>query len=88
MHIEPTDRPAANLVCPLCGGPNHCAPARCGSFETPCWCTTANFAPELLALVPIADRGLACICADCAAAASTSERPTADTAQSRPANDL
>lgn len=55
-------------VCPLCGGPNGCEPARLGSQDVPCWCTTASFSPELLARVPAHLQGLACICAKCAAA--------------------
>lgn len=61
--------PAANHQCPLCGGPNACAPAQCGRYDVACWCTSARFPPELLARVPEAQRGLACICAGCAAQA-------------------
>lgn len=62
--------PEANHQCPLCGGPNACAPARCGRYDVACWCTSARFPPELLARVPEAQRGLACICAGCAAQAA------------------
>lgn len=55
-------------VCPLCGGPNGCEPARLGSQDVPCWCTTASFSPELLARVPAPLQGRACICAKCASA--------------------
>ncbi|MDE2593851.1 MAG: cysteine-rich CWC family protein [Burkholderiales bacterium] len=55
-------------VCPLCGGPNGCEPARLGRQDVPCWCTTASFSPELLARVPADLKGRACICAKCAAA--------------------
>jgi cysteine-rich CWC protein len=61
------DPPAANVVCPLCGGPNACAPARSGGFDAACWCTTASFGAELLARVPEAQRGVSCICPACAA---------------------
>jgi len=54
--------------CPLCGGPNDCAAACSGDLSTPCWCRGATFAPDLLARIPAADRGRACICAACAAA--------------------
>ena len=58
-------RPAHD--CPLCGGPNGCVPARCGHFDAPCWCRAASFSADLLARVPVAQRGLVCICAGCAA---------------------
>lgn len=58
--------PIAAHACPLCGQPNGCAAARSGSFNTPCWCTDARFAPALLARVPEPQRGRACICRACA----------------------
>jgi hypothetical protein len=39
-----------------------------GDHDAPCWCTQVGFAPELLARVPAAARGLACICRRCAEA--------------------
>jgi hypothetical protein len=65
------ERPAAPLPatgCPLCGGPNGCAPAVSGSFDSPCWCTAVRIPPEVLARVPTAQRGMACICRTCAEA--------------------
>jgi hypothetical protein len=59
-------RPAP--TCPLCGGANGCAVARTGRFDEPCWCTSATFAPELIAALPVAAVGEACICARCAGA--------------------
>ncbi|MEW9900573.1 cysteine-rich CWC family protein [Chitinivorax sp. PXF-14] len=59
--------PKPNSTCPLCYGPNQCAPARSGSFDTPCWCTDALIDPLALALVPDAQRGEACLCPRCAA---------------------
>ncbi|MDP3084455.1 MAG: cysteine-rich CWC family protein [Rubrivivax sp.] len=73
------DTPAAPLpasTCPLCGGPNACVPAQCGNFDQPCWCQSARFSPELLARVPAAQRGNACICAACAAGAVALDSPT------------
>ena len=61
-------------ACPLCGDANECAAARAGTFDTPCWCTSAVFAPELLAAVPAASLGRACICRRCAASAATALR--------------
>jgi hypothetical protein len=63
--------PAAPLPahhCPLCGQPNGCAAAASGSFETACWCREASFPPALLARVPVALQGRACICRACAEA--------------------
>ncbi|MBI3369951.1 MAG: cysteine-rich CWC family protein [Burkholderiales bacterium] len=69
----PADRvPLRASTCPLCGGPNGCTPAQSGRFDGPaCWCQDARFSAELLARVPAAQQGRACICAACAAAASS-----------------
>nr|WP_295769485.1 cysteine-rich CWC family protein [Rhodoferax sp.] len=71
-----TSTPAARAIdtslCPLCGQSNQCAnetERATGISQEPCWCTTADFTPELLARVPAQARRLACICARCAAAA-------------------
>lgn len=53
--------------CPLCGGPNGCARACNGSFDTPCWCVEARIPSELVDALPEAVRGRACICRDCIA---------------------
>jgi len=60
--------PKPNNTCPLCGGPNGCAPAASGSFDTPCWCTTTPINPAALARIPDALRNQACICRNCAIA--------------------
>jgi hypothetical protein len=55
--------------CPLCGQPNRCAmqaPRAETQAHTPCWCTTVKFEPALLAQIPNAARGQACICHACA----------------------
>ena len=52
--------------CPLCGGGNACAMA--AGEASPCWCLEAVFDEALLARVPTAASGRACICAACAAA--------------------
>jgi len=67
---DPT--PLRSNVCPLCGGPNGCAPAQSGTFDGPCWCTTAEFSKELLDRVPPAERRTACICRQCATAGARS----------------
>ncbi|WPB57229.1 cysteine-rich CWC family protein [Xylophilus sp. GOD-11R] len=61
-------------VCPLCGRLNGCAqpganPAACAS-RLDCWCRTSRIAPAVLARIPAAERGLACICKACAASVS------------------
>jgi hypothetical protein len=66
--IERLAAPLPATGCPLCGGPNGCAPAVSGSFDSPCWCTSVRIPAELLARVPAAQRGLACICRTCAEA--------------------
>lgn len=56
--------------CPLCGQPNDCAMARqraTGQAQPPCWCTQVTFSAALLARVPPPARGVACVCARCAA---------------------
>lgn len=58
--------PLPNHHCPICNGPNNCAPAQTGSFGQPCWCDTAEFPPGLLDRVPPQLRGKACVCATCA----------------------
>ncbi|MES2089927.1 MAG: cysteine-rich CWC family protein [Pseudomonadota bacterium] len=55
-----------NHTCPICGGPNACAPAVSGDLSTPCWCRQATFNADLLAQVPQELRRVSCICAKCA----------------------
>lgn len=60
-------------LCPVCGQPNRCAmelERESGVKQPPCWCTQVDFSQELLAQVPPAARGTACICAGCQAVAS------------------
>ncbi len=66
--------PLPNHQCPLCGGPNGCAPAACGRFDVTCWCTDLPIPPATLARVPESQRGLACLCAACAGAATAAGR--------------
>ena len=78
---RPGGRSYDETRCPLCGGDNGCAPVASGSFETPCWCATADFPPELLERIAAADRGRSCLCARCAtAAAAARERSGPDDA--------
>ena len=60
--------------CPLCGAGNGCAmeiARETGVAQPPCWCMSADFTDALRARVPADARGLACICANCVAAAAT-----------------
>jgi hypothetical protein len=70
MNPIPPLQPLPEIRCPLCGGPNGCAPAREGSFDTPCWCRDVTFSADLLARVPAAQAGRACICPRCAQSAA------------------
>ena len=49
--------------CPLCGETNRCAEV--GGSSSPCWCATRQFPATLLAEVPAAAVGRACICSNC-----------------------
>jgi hypothetical protein len=67
--------------CPVCGQPNRCAleiERETGVAAGACWCTQVDFASELLARVPSAARGRACICAACAARldSGSTQRPS------------
>ena len=66
----PTPQPDAlpHHTCPLCGGPNGCAPAQTGSLASACWCKAIKISPDKLAAIPRAQRGLSCICQACATA--------------------
>ncbi len=72
--ITPPATPIPAHDCPICGGPNRCAAAESGSFDTPCWCRDATFSPDLLARVPEVRRGQACICQDCAMRETSPDR--------------
>ena len=58
------DKPEATR-CPLCNAENHCAISAGESLQS-CWCQTAVVAPEALASLPEAERGVRCICPACA----------------------
>ena len=66
----PPPVPLPALACPLCGGPNGCAPAACGRFDVDCWCSRTRIAAEVLARIPADQRMKACVCARCAAGAT------------------
>jgi|CXWL01.1.fsa_nt_gi hypothetical protein len=55
--------PLPNLNCPLCGEPNACAPAACGSFDVECWCNRVTIDAQALERARTRD---ACLCRACA----------------------
>jgi len=65
---SPAPASPPEAACPLCGGDNACAMAAEGGAGE-CWCSAARIAPEALARLPEAERGLRCICARCAGTA-------------------
>jgi hypothetical protein len=60
--------------CPLCGASNQCGMAA-GSTE--CWCFGATVSKEALERLPSAARGVACLCARCAAGVAPGAEPPA-----------
>ncbi len=72
MNLQDRNRPEPPdpAQCPLCGQPNRCAmevEKTTGQKQPPCWCTGVTFEPAVLAQIPPANRGLACVCLTCAA---------------------
>lgn len=51
--------------CPLCGEPNGCAMAA-GAAEGSCWCASVTIPRAALECIPVAARGVACVCRRCA----------------------
>jgi len=51
--------------CPLCGGPNECVLCTGRGFVASCWCAAETIPAELLAQVPPASQGQACVCRNC-----------------------
>ena len=68
-NAAPNPAPRANDLCPLCGRPNGCVPARCGNFGEACWCESVAVSADVLKRIAPALRGVACLCAACAAKA-------------------
>ena len=56
-------------VCPACGEQNVCGLSQ-GKAE--CWCFSVKIEEAALDRIPSDKKNLACLCANCAAAASTS----------------
>jgi len=68
-QVDPT-------CCPLCGQANACARAAApGGSAAECWCAALTFDPSLLARVPAASAGRACICLRCQRTAADAPDP-------------
>lgn len=79
-------RPLPHLTCPVCGGPNACAPALGGDFEQRCWCEAISLSPRLVSQIGETGQKTSCICPACAAADHNAlNAPDPDSPTSRPA---
>jgi hypothetical protein len=61
--------------CPICGELNRCAmeiEKTTGVKQEACWCVNMSFSEALMAQVPKALQGQACICAKCASSGTHS----------------
>jgi len=74
MHHPALMLPKPNPMCPRCGEPNDCAPARTGTFDTRCWCATVTIDAATIAALPANARNAACLCRRCATAPAPAER--------------
>ena len=63
MTEPETDTGADANGCPLCGEPNECGMA---AGKDDCWCFHVTIGEDVLAQVPDAAKGKACICRRCA----------------------
>ncbi|RZI92968.1 MAG: hypothetical protein EOP78_12215 [Variovorax sp.] len=64
--------------CPLCGTENLCAielAMTTGEAQGECWCMQADFSLAPMDKLPASARGLACICARCAAGQTREKNP-------------
>ena len=62
--------------CPLCGNSNQCVmeiEKTTGIAQPPCWCASLTMGADLLAAIPEASWGMACICSACANRNQTSQ---------------
>ena len=66
QELKSQTRPQPHHQCPVCGGENHCGPAKAGHFDVECWCRSATMDPGVLASIPEAKRGQHCLCPRCA----------------------
>ncbi|WP_081679605.1 cysteine-rich CWC family protein [Acidovorax sp. JHL-9] len=81
-HDDDALAPPSPSVCSLCGQPNQCAVAA-GLPAQDCWCMHTPVSPAALACLPVEQRGLTCICPQCARApVGSTEMPQAPAPQS------
>ncbi len=57
--------PVERSECPLCGRANQCQLCTISPYKGSCWCERMRIPEELLARVPTAWRGEACVCLEC-----------------------
>jgi len=65
--------------CPLCHRANACAMEVAKATGQPvqrCWCVDAVFTPALMAQIPDNAKGVACVCAQCAALPTATPQQT------------
>jgi hypothetical protein len=75
--------PAIDPVrCPLCGEANTCGVAAGGAT---CWCFELQVPASVLARIPEAARGVACICPRCAAGEARAGESDEDSSSGREA---
>jgi hypothetical protein len=77
LKPDEAGKPLPAHVCPACGGPNGCVPARIGTFDEGCWCRALTIDQAMIAALPEAVRLRACLCVRCATAGS--DQPAAST---------
>lgn len=52
--------------CPACGQSNRCVLADPRTADQACWCFSLSIDPAVIAALPAAQRGVACLCPRCA----------------------
>ncbi len=56
---------AEKSSCPLCGADNNCAMTK-GEPAEHCWCEAVEISPAVLESIGADDKGVRCICPQCA----------------------
>ncbi|MFN3439902.1 MAG: cysteine-rich CWC family protein [Acidovorax sp.] len=81
----PAQTPPPSLLscCPLCGQPNQCAMVA-GRPPESCWCMAQVIDSAVLATLPEAQRGKACICANCGTPQTDDDPPSSPRAAPPP----
>lgn len=86
MSTTPVDPVVDPARCPLCAQPNACQIA---AGSSTCWCFEATVPAAVLARVPAAAQGVACVCRGCAIAPEAAEpaAPTGSLGPPEPSED-